>query len=106
MIRNKRVWSGTKSNTVNVHAFISGANRPAACNGRIKAGSETLLNMNEREATSLPTHYCPKCETALTSMVNRRDGSMQPSTGEGDYLPPSVQTESARLIRRAINLKW
>ena len=89
LIKNEKVWSGTKSNVTFMHAFLSGPDQPAACRKNIRSGGGVLLAASARARTMLPTNYCESCEAAVIAMVNRREASMEPSTGEGDYLPPA-----------------
>lgn len=101
LILNEAVWSGTNSNMTHMHAFLNGTT--AACNARIKPGDSVrsgdmpLTSMAKRNANTLPTTWCEKCEAKVTAMVNRREASMAPSTGEADHLPPAAEVaEPAR----------
>lgn len=93
-IMNERVWTGTKSNPMRLHAFLSGQGSfgPAVCHRGIKAGTTgNLASIAEKVPVPSGLTFCPKCADLVLSMVNRREASMQPSTGEGDYLPPAKQ---------------
>lgn len=95
LVKNEKVWSGTKSNITFMHAFLSGPDQPAACRKNIRSGGGVLLAAVARARTMLPTNYCENCEAAVIAMVNRREDAMQPSTGEGDYLPPAEDASVA-----------
>lgn len=92
-------WNTTQTGTL-YHSFENGQ---AVCNSRIKdtgfsgGAFETLDQVNERIATwrvgSLRNglKVCGKCEAKEAAAAERLAVSMQPSTGEGDYLPPAQE---------------
>lgn len=91
MILNERVWSGSRSKHSRLHAFLGGADGPGACRKNIKAGNPELRSANEMIPVPSWVEFCQSCQDEVLRMVNRREDSMQPSTGEGDHLPPAVE---------------
>lgn len=95
-------WNTTETGKL-FHSFENGQ---AVCNGRIKdtgfAGNAlaTVELAKERIATwrvgSLRNglKICTKCEAKENAAAERLAASMAPSTGEGDYLPPAVATQT------------
>lgn len=78
-----KIWNYTNTGT-KVHAFINGT---ALCRKSItRTGADNnALTYCEAKGDRL----CATCDKKFNAAIERAEDSMKPSTGEGDYLPPS-----------------
>jgi DNA-binding CsgD family transcriptional regulator len=80
-----KIWN--YSNTgMKLHAFLDGT---ALCRSSIRrpGAEDTALDYCEAKTHQL----CAACDTKFNAAVERAEASMQPSTGEVDYLPPAAE---------------
>lgn len=90
-----KIWNYSNTGT-KLHAFLDGV---AICRSSIRRpGAEhTALDYCEAKSHSV----CATCDTKFNAAIERAENSMEPSTGEGDYLPPAETrhnpTEEARM---------
>lgn len=91
-----KIWGSTNTG-MKLHAFINGK---AICHGGIKAGY-AFKNMEGGaidwcQAQVNPCdRVCPKCTDKFNAAIERAEYAMEPSTGEGDYLPPAEDLAQA-----------
>jgi len=78
-----KIWN--YSNTgMKLHAFLNGV---AICRSSIRRPGAEPTALDYCEAKS--HQMCSACEAKFNAAIERAEASMEPSTGEGDYLPPA-----------------
>jgi|SRR5690349_14442492 len=93
----QKTWNTTKTGMI-YHSFK--ADGTAVCRSSIKApvigGLVTEKRVDERLAQAWGARVrgfrkCETCSTLEAKAAERAEASMQPSTGEGDHLPPAAE---------------
>jgi len=78
-----RVWNYSNTGT-KLHAFLNGV---AICRSSIRRPGAEHTALDYCEARS--HQMCATCDKRFNAAIERIEASMEPSTGEGDYLPPA-----------------
>jgi hypothetical protein len=107
-------WNTTRTGKI-FHSFTGGV---AVCSSRIKAtgtgpGFESLIDAEGHcwelayDVTKADESVCKKCTELEERATARLEASMQPSTGEGDYLPPAEAADAVfDDLRREAETQW
>lgn len=81
-----KIWTYAGTGT-KVHAFVDGV---ALCRKNLRNDPDRVGRVGHDWAGAV--HYasvCSSCQKKFNAAIERAEASMQPSTGEGDYLPPA-----------------
>lgn len=89
-----KIWNFSGTGT-KVHAFSGGH---ALCRKSIARPAGSDMDFCQAEQ-AFKFSVCTSCKTKFNAAIERLENSMQPSTGEGDYLPPA---EVKTVTREAI----
>lgn len=90
-----KVWNFSGNGT-KIHAYINGRN--AACRSNIaRPAGEDMDYCKARQAFKFS--LCTTCDAKFNAAIERAETSMQPSTGEGDHLPPAEDTNAPARVR-------
>lgn len=91
-----KMWGYTSTGT-KLHGFVNGT---AMCRTNIKAPVQELADFSEAKSHAKAQwgiSMCTTCESKFNAAVERAEAAMQPSTGEGDYLPPAAEAIETEL---------
>lgn len=86
-----KMWNFSGTGT-KVHAFIDG--RSAACRKSIARPAGNDMDFCQAKQ-GFKFSVCTTCETRFNAAIERLENSLQPSTGEGDYLSPAAEEAPA-----------
>lgn len=97
-----KVWNFSGTGT-KVHAFIDG--KVAACRKSIARPAGSDMDYCEAKQ-GFKSSICTTCDTKFNAAIERAENAMQPSTGEGDYLPPAEVVPPAEKDRIRFEADW
>ena len=95
-----KIWNYSNTGT-KLHAFLNGT---ALCRSSIRRPGADPTALDYCEAKSHPV--CAACDTKFNAAIERAEASMEPSTGEGDYLPPAINPNTKEAPMGSVHRRY